>query len=176
MWSPSLFFKPPIGFTERKTILVPQTISSLRNFHGLSPWHRPRPVLTSCGDLQGHNGHRQDDCNCGVFVITNRTKIFLGLCNIFEWWRGNRLYSPARFLVQFRVTWFIYRSHRRGVHGSNFLTAVTYSSQSNLELNVEKNNYVPNAPVEFNAKILRKSLDGTFWNAYLSNIICLYLK
>ena len=41
MWSPSVFFSFPIGFTERKTILVPYTITSLRNFHGLSPWHRP---------------------------------------------------------------------------------------------------------------------------------------
>ena len=39
-------------------------------------------------------------------------------------------------------------SHRRSIHGSNFLTAVTYSTQSNSKLYVQKNNYVPNAPVE----------------------------
>ena len=42
------------------------------------------------------------------------------------------------------VTCLIYRSHRRGGHGSNFLTAVTYSTQSNSKLYVRKNNYVPN--------------------------------
>ena len=46
------------------------------------------------------------------------------------------------------VTWLIYWSHRRGGHGSNILTAVTYSSQSNSKLYVQKNNYVPNPPVE----------------------------
>ena len=46
------------------------------------------------------------------------------------------------------VSWFIYRSHHREDHGSNFFTAFTYSSQSNLKLYVQKNNYVPNSPVE----------------------------
>ena len=46
------------------------------------------------------------------------------------------------------VTWIIYRSHRRGSHGSNFRTAVTYSSQSNSKLYVQKINYVPNVSVE----------------------------
>ena len=46
------------------------------------------------------------------------------------------------------VSWFIYRSHHREDHGSNFLTAFTYSSQSSLKLYVQKNNYVPNSPVE----------------------------
>ena len=47
-----------------------------------------------------------------------------------------------------RVAWLIYRSHRREGHGPNFLTAFTYSSQSNSKLYVQKNNYVPNPPVE----------------------------
>ena len=38
------------------------------------------------------------------------------------------------------VTWLVYRSHRRDGHGSNFLTAVTYSSQSNSKLFVQKKN------------------------------------
>ena len=46
------------------------------------------------------------------------------------------------------VTWLIYRSHRREGHGLNFLAAFTYSSQSNSKLYVQKNNYVPNSPVE----------------------------
>ena len=36
------------------------------------------------------------------------------------------------------VAWLIYRSHRRRHHGSNFLTAITYSSQSNSKLYVLK--------------------------------------
>ena len=44
--------------------------------------------------------------------------------------------------------WLIYWSHRRRIHGSNFLTAVTYSTQSNSKLYVQKNNYGPNPPVE----------------------------
>ena len=46
------------------------------------------------------------------------------------------------------VTWRIYQSHRRGGHGSNFLTAVTYNCQWNSKLYAQKNNYVPNPPVE----------------------------
>ena len=46
------------------------------------------------------------------------------------------------------VTWLMNRSHRRRGHGSDFLTAVTYSSQSNSKLYVQKNNCVPNHPVE----------------------------
>ena len=46
------------------------------------------------------------------------------------------------------VTWLMNQSHRRRDHGSNFLTAVTYCSQSNSKLYVQKNNYVPNHPVE----------------------------
>ena len=46
------------------------------------------------------------------------------------------------------VPWLIYRSHRTEGHGSNFLTAFTHNSQSNSKLYVQKNNYVPNSPVE----------------------------
>ena len=46
------------------------------------------------------------------------------------------------------VMWLMTRSHRRRGHGLNFLTAVTYSSQSNSKWYVQKNNYVPNHPVE----------------------------
>ena len=46
------------------------------------------------------------------------------------------------------VTWLIYRSHRKEGRGSNFLIAFTCSGQSNSKLYVQKNNYVPNYPVE----------------------------
>ena len=76
------------------------------NFHVLSPCHRPCTALTSCGDLWRHSGHCQDDCNCGVFAISDHTKLFLGLCNINEWW-GHRVHNLFRF-------------------GRNFLCHVTY--------------------------------------------------
>ena len=41
------------------------------------------------------------------------------------------------------VTLLIYRSHRRGGHGTNFVTRVTYSSQSNSKLHSRKDNYTP---------------------------------
>ena len=63
-----------------------------------------------------------------------------------EWWRWYILWLVLDAISS--VTWLIYRSHRRESHGSKFLTAVTYSSQSNSKLYVQKNNYVPNCPVE----------------------------
>ena len=55
------------------------------------------------------------------------------------------------WLVLDAISWVtlpIYRSHGRRGHGSNFLTAATYSSQSNSKLYVQKCNYVPNLPIE----------------------------
>ena len=110
-------------------MLVPYTITSLRNIYGWSPWHQQCPALTSCGDLSRHSGHRQDDCNCGVFAISCHTKLFLGLCNINEWWiGGHRSHTLA---------------HHRGGHGLNVLIAVTYNSQSNSKLYLQKNNHIP---------------------------------
>ena len=107
----------PTSFTERKTILVPQTITSLRNFHGLSPWYRLCSALTSCGDLQRHSDHRQDDRNGGVFATSDPTKLILGLCNTSEWWKWHRSQNLAHLDTISCVTWLIYRSHRRGGHG-----------------------------------------------------------
>ena len=90
-------------------MLVPYTITLLRNIYGWSPWHQQCPALTSCGDLLRHSGHRQDDCNCGVFAISCHTKLFLGLCNINEWWIGR------------------HRSHTLDRFGHNFLCRVTNS-------------------------------------------------
>ena len=75
-------------------------------------------------------------------------KLLLGLRNIYEWWRGRCSHTMARLEAILCLTWLIHRSHRRRYHDSNFLTAVTYSSQSNSKLYVQKNNYVPNSPVE----------------------------
>ena len=50
MWSLSLLFIYK-RFYRTHDKFGPLTGKSLRNFHGLSPWHRPCPALTSCGDL-----------------------------------------------------------------------------------------------------------------------------
>ena len=51
--------------------------------------------------------HRQNDCNCGVFVLSEYTKSFLGLCHINEVRKGHRSHTLARFWtfwMQFRVS------------------------------------------------------------------------
>ena len=85
---------------------------------------------------------------CSVFAIPDHAKLILGICNIKEWWRWHSCILWHVLDPISCVTWLIYRCHRRGGHGSNFLTAVTYSSQSNSNLYIQKNNYVPKPPVE----------------------------
>ena len=53
------------------------------------------------------------------------------------------------FWTQFRVSLDLFTGLTAGkVTVRTFFTAVTYSSQSNSKLYVQKNNYVPNSPVE----------------------------
>ena len=61
-----------------------------------------------------------------------------GLCNMNEWWRWHRSHILARLEVISCVMWLIYRSHHRGGNGSNFLTEITYNSQSNSKLCIQK--------------------------------------
>ena len=113
MWSPSLFF-----------------ISN-----------RIYRTLNNVGPLNDHI-IMEIPCNCGVFAISENTKLYLGLYNVNEWRREHRSHILARFgrNCVCHVTYLpICRSHRWRDHGSNFLTAVTYSSKSNLELYVVKN-------------------------------------
>ena len=127
MWSHHSFLFP-IRFTGRKTIW------SVKRSHHYG-------IFMGC-----HHGTG----------ISYHTKLILGLCNINEWWRWQRSHILARLDEISCVTWFIYRSHRREEHGSNSLTAVTYSSQSNSKLYVQRNNYVPNPPIEL-AQCLNKA-------------------
>ena len=116
--------------------MVPYTITSLRNFHGLLLWQRPCTVLTSCGDLYHHSGHRQHDWNCCVYAISDNTKLILGLCNMNKWWRWHRLHTLARF-------------------GRNFVCHVTYlpiSTQERPRVELSYRGY-SQQPVEF--KIVR---------------------
>ena len=80
--------------------------------------------------------HRQDDCNCGIFAISEHTNQFLGLCNINEWRRGHRSHTLACF-------------------GRNFVCHVTYlliSPQENPRFELSYRGYLQ-YPVEF--KIVR---------------------
>ena len=43
----------------------------------------------------------EDECNCGVFVISEHTILFVGLCNINKWQRGHRSHIMARFRRNF---------------------------------------------------------------------------
>ena len=95
MWSPSLFVTSN-RFYRTENNFGPLNGQSLRNFHGLSPWHQPCPVLTFCDGLWRHSGHRQDDCNCGVFTISDNANSTIGPCNINEWWRWHRSHNLAR--------------------------------------------------------------------------------
>ena len=92
--------------------------------------------------------HRQDDCNCGAFAISEHTKWFPGLVIQRSGEEDTERILWLALDAISCVTWLVYWSHRRRIHGSNFLTAVTYSTQSNSKLFVQKNNYVPNSPVE----------------------------
>ena len=125
MWNPSLFFI----LQNTKQFWPLKNDHIITEFSWFAPWHRPCPVLTSCGDLQHHSGHRQNDWTHGVFAISDNTKLILGLCNMNEWWRWHRSQTLARF-------------------GCNFVCHATFL-QSNSKLYVQKNNYVPNSPVEF---------------------------
>ena len=83
-----------------------------------------------------------------ICYITDNTKLILGFA---MWTRGKDDTDRILWLVLDAiscVTWLIYRSHCREGHGSNFLVAFTYSSQSNSKLFVQKNNYELNSPVE----------------------------
>ena len=64
----------------------------------------------------------------GLFAISDHMKLILRLCYIHEWWRWYRLHTLARFGRNFAPRDFFYRSHRRGGHGTNFLTVLTYRS------------------------------------------------
>ena len=73
--------------------------------------------------------------------------------NVSIWWRHHGESDTDRTLwlvadAILRVTRHIFRSDCSGGHGMNFLTAVTYSSQSNWKLYLQKDNYVRISPVE----------------------------
>ena len=75
-------------------------------------WSLKRPhhygIFLGCHHGTGTGSdHRQDDCYCDVFVISENTKLFIGLCNINEWWRGHR-------------------SHTLACYGRDFVCHVTY--------------------------------------------------
>ena len=130
LWNSSLFF------------IFSRFYRTQNNFdpsynHMITEW-----VVTMIAD---HVQHWHLAVTCPITLATVKTTVIAvyqqyqiarndssGLCNINEWC----------------VTWLIYRSHPRGSHSTNFLTAVTLSRQSNSKLNLQKNNHVPKHPVE----------------------------
>ena len=98
----------------------------------------PCPVLSSGGNLARHSNDFQDNCNYRLFVISHYKNQFSWLCNINDWQKQHRLHIVGRFV------WLIYLPHRRGVHSTNFLAAVTCDSQSNSKSYLQKHNYVQN--------------------------------
>ena len=106
--------------------------------------HRPCPALPYCDDLSSQSGHRQDDCNFRLFAMSGNTNsIFQGFV---IWMSGENDTYRILWLVSgaiLCVTGLIYRSHRMGGHGTNFVTRVTYSSQSNSKLHSQEDNHTP---------------------------------
>ena len=145
MWRPSLFF-------------ISNRFYRMQNSFG--PWNDHWRIFMGChhGTSRAHGWHLAVTCNVTVAIVktivvvaylpSNHTKLFLGLCNekrVVK--KTDRILCLVLDAISC-VTWLIYRSHRRGGHGSNFLTALFYSGQSNSKLYVQKNNYVLNPPVE----------------------------
>ena len=73
---------------------------------------------------------------CGVFVISDNTKLILGLCNMNEWWRWHRLHTVACF-------------------GRNFLWHVTYLPISPKGRPRFEHSYRVNLPQPVEFKIVR---------------------
>ena len=83
---------------------------------------------------------------------------FWGLCDINEWWKRHRSDTVTRFGCNFVCHVICLPISPKGKPRTNFLTVVTYSDQSNSKLYSQKNNYVPNPPVE-----LAHWLVSTIW-------------
>ena len=67
--------------------------------------HWSCPALQSCGDLSHHSGHRQDDCNCGLFAISDHTKInFRAL-----WYKRVVKTTQIVYCGSFRYNFFVSR-------------------------------------------------------------------
>ena len=129
-----------IGFTGRK------------QFWSLKRSHNSRILGCHYGPQHCHLAF-----TCSITVTTVKTIVIAGFSHI----RSHKIHVLA-FLIKtsvgndtylilwlvsdaiFCVTWLINRFHRSRGHSTNFLTVITYSSQSNSTSYLQKNNYVPN--------------------------------
>ena len=100
--------------------------------------HRPFPPLPSCGDLSCHGAYGQDDCNWGLFTISDHKKnAFHSLYYKLEV-KTTQIAYCGSFQMQLCVAWLVYRLNRLGCHDTNFLTMVTYDRQPNTKLYSQK--------------------------------------
>ena len=94
MWNPSFFFSSN-KFHRTQTNFSPLNNHTIKEFHLLSPWSQAIP---GAGILRwlvlSHSGHRRDDCNCRLFVLSGQ---FARLCNMSEWRKRHRSHTVARF-------------------------------------------------------------------------------
>ena len=128
MWSPSLFFISN-RFYRTLNNFVSLNDHIITEFSWVVTMAPAVPSADILRWLVTSHWHRQDDCNCGVFVISEHTKEFLGLCHLSEWRRGHRSHTLARFWTC--VTWLIYRSYR--IQNCTYRKTITYRTpQSNL--------------------------------------------
>ena len=148
MWNPSPFFISN-SFCETQKNSILQMIIQLRNFHGLSPWS---PVMPSTAILWCPVSSQWPPSrwvSMRVIFYTRLQKYFSGLCNINKWWKQHRSHCiVARFGYNFVCHVTYLPIYPQGDNGTNFLTTVTYNSYSNSKLYKEKNDCVPNPPVE----------------------------
>ena len=110
-----------------------------------------RAVAQLLGESRAYG---QDDLNCGVFAISDNTKLILGRCSMNKWWRWHRSHILACFGRNFvcHVTYLPISPQGRPRFERSY--RITYSSQWNSKLYVQKNNYVPNSPVELAHSLL----------------------
>ena len=104
--------------------------------------------VTPPGDLPRRNDHRRGDCQLQSFDETDHGISISGALWHINEVKMTWLHIVAHFGENLSVTWLIYRSHRRTGRSTNFLTAVTYGSQSNIKSCLQKNNFVQKSPVE----------------------------
>ena len=140
MWNPSLFF------ISNRFYKIQKKFGPLTD-HIITEFSWVVTMAPAC-DLKHHSGHRQDDWNCGVFAISDNTKLILGLCNINEWWRWHRSHTLACFWHSFvcHVTYLPISPQGR----PRFELCYRVYLQQPVEFKIVRteNYYVPNSPVE----------------------------
>ena len=98
--------------------------------------------------LLSYFGHRQDDCNRGVFAISDHTKLIPWLSNINEGWRWHRYHTLARF-----GRTFVWRDLFTDLTAGEAMVRTSSPRELTAGSRIQhcthsKKIYVPNLPVE----------------------------